>query len=349
VTVSRLNALSAFAFWIVAFTLPAQAAGGDVAVSPERPLSPVATASANAVSLVGLGFNGGGGWFDINLALHGLDVILWPQPEFDAVLPIRPTWLCAVQDMTPFNWVPARNKNAPPENAEEGLAFCDGLNKAARTRPEVFSRSARSDLSVHDLISQPAAVRGQVVRLRGKLCRVLAVDVPASLEQLGIKKLYEGWVLDQNDATQPWCIYFTEIPRELYQTKENELDVPITFDGYFIKLLKYEADGGARKGEPGKTMKAPILLGRSPMVVNMNKAAEQDIWSEMLVPMLGGFTVAAVGILGLLTWSFRRDDRKVRARLVQRDVVIPETISGTLEPKRTLRVNVPPDWLQRDE
>jgi hypothetical protein len=326
-------------------------AGGFVPAAEDA----VPTAAGNAGCLVGMGFSGAQGAIGIGATLVSADAKLWPQSELDAVLPIRAQWLTAVRDRTALGWLDKkradRDRLVPipgiVDNLEEGLAYCDGLDKAARTRPDLLAAEARRDLSIRDVFSESNALRGEIVHIAGTLRLVHAQTVPEMLRGLGIEKLYEGWVIDRDNPRRTWCIVFTELPEELKHIKSDELHAEIEFDGYFLKILTYEAQG--TKSDPNRIEEAPLVLGRRPVVRPIPAMAGGDPWSELIVPGLAALVIVILGSLGLFTWSYRRGDRSIHRKIeAQKMVVIPDTIPDPPEPKKAdvAQGKLPEDWMR---
>jgi hypothetical protein len=251
------------------------------------------------------------------------------------------------------------------DNPDEDLAFRDAIIKASRTSTDVFAQFARRDLNNSDFLAEgienferdrarargtqgqaivggvvgPLAwrrsldepretLRGAVVHFEGTLRRVNPQNLGADLEQAGVAKRWEGWVLDRNNPRHVWYIIFTELPENFPRVSNENLSEEIEFDGYYMKVLRSESLG--TQSDPHRLEEAVVVVGRSP-VIKTAPSAKGDPWSEFLAPGIATFFGLTVVLVGLLTWSFRRSDRKFRARLeANRTVVIPDVIPGQL-------------------
>src|SRR5438105_858958 len=108
------------------------------------------------------------------------------------------------------------------------------------------------------------SLRGVVVHVEGTLLRVNPQTVPAELEQAGITSLYEGWVLDRHNPRQVWYLVFTDLPQEIRYETNKSLEAEVEFDGYYLKVMRYEALGTQR--DPGRPEEAVVVIGRAPLI-----------------------------------------------------------------------------------
>jgi hypothetical protein len=256
------------------------------------------------------------------------------------------------------------------DNPDEGLAFLDAIGKAARTPPEIFARAATRELRNSDFLNEALdnverekartrgmiaqgvlggsvgqagwrstcdvprpTLRGSVIHLEGTLHRVYPQNIPTDLERAGITHLYEGWVLDKANPKKVWYILFTNLPPEIGEQTNENLAADIKFDGYYLKVMRYTAIG--TKGFPNRPEEAVVVVGRTPIVVSTG-AAPRDPWSEVIAPGLAVVTCLILGSMIIMTWRYRRGDRKLLAAIqARRPVVIPDTIPGQLREEPT--------------
>jgi hypothetical protein len=329
-------------------------------------ISPSNTAAASAASLIGIGFGGCRDTVTTIAGLDSrlwpqpeLEAVVPLQPRFLAkVKDMRGIgWLGT-----------DKNSARIPDvfdNPDEGLAFVDAIGKAARTPAKVFADDARRDLRNSDFLNEALAnverekarargivaqgvlggsvgqagwrstcnqprptLRGTVVHLEGSLRRVYPQNVPTDLERAGIKNLYEGWVLDQSNPKKVWYILFTDLPPEIGEQTNENLAADVEFDGYYLKVMRYEAIG--TKGFPNRPEEAVVVVGRAPIVIRVG-AAQRDPWSEVIAPGLAVVTCLILGGIIIMNWRYRRGDRKLLAAIeAKRPVVIPDTIPGQL-------------------
>jgi hypothetical protein len=144
---------------------------------------------------------------------------------------------------------------AGPNKVEEFWGYCETVRLAARTPQRAFAANARAhqDVTFAHLLGDPATYRGQVVPITGRLKRLLEVEVPDQLKERGVRRLYEGWVYGPTPGSNPFCVLFTDLPRDLH-TGAN-VDYPVGFEGYFFKDELY----GAAKDKRN----TPMLIGRT--------------------------------------------------------------------------------------
>jgi hypothetical protein len=202
-------------------------------------------------------------------------------------------------------------------NREEVLAF-DKLVLHAREMPaDVLRRAARRDVTFADLFGPDRAkYRGQLVHVAGRLKLLRRLDLPASLEDLaeGLKELYEGWVLDPHtDAF--YCVVVSELPAGLKPAED--VDRPVECAAFFFKRYEYETRERAAGGGNVRRL-APLLIGRT-IVPKAQPVAGSSLWAIPGAVLVGTFTLVALALgVGVgVVWWFRREDRRVRARLRQ--------------------------------
>jgi hypothetical protein len=281
-----------------------------------------------------------------------------PPEELNEIKQIKKHWLDSIEDGKPLGGVDRicirkGNKivlgqpiDGVSSNPEEGEAFRDALLKASITNPEVMAASALRGLTNNDVISNSREFRGKVIHVEGRLRRINAQSVSDELEKHGIEHLWEGWVLDRHSERPIWCIVFTELPEELKDVKQDEVDFEIEFDGYYLKMFPYESVGTLQ--HPHRTEEALLVLGRMPTVLGRPASSRRDPWSEFIAPSMAALVIVMLGVLGILAWSFRRGDRKVRLAVdATKVVVIPERIPDSPEAtaRQTEQGELPPDWM----
>jgi hypothetical protein len=221
-----------------------------------------------------------------------------PDPAFTSDL------LADVADDTPLApaWL----------NRQERLAY-DLLVLHARKMPSAALRkAARRDLTFAHLFGPDRAkYRGQVVHVEGQLRWLLRSDPPESVREFGepITDLYEGWVHLNHYGGVFVCVLFTELQPGLKPAEV--LNVPVAFDAYFFKRISYET-----RETPKTTRLAPLLIGRT-ITPRPEPADAGTLWAVPGAVLAGtlGLAGGAIGAGLAVAWWFRREDRKVRARL----------------------------------
>ena len=235
----------------------------------------------------------------------------------------------------------------PPDDSPEfqglqdrtGMSFRDNaayaalLERVRHTPWEELNRISRRDVTFAQLIEDPARYRGLPIHLEGTLLRVIRQDVSGSqIFRSGV--YYEGYATTPDSGGNPWILAFETLPQGITVGPEL-LNQPITFNGYFLKLLAYEAGIPYEKGEPRPDRRfrsAPVLVGRFPPAPTARPAADQPSGARWILVLLGGLTLYFVARFAL---QLRRLGR-ARTPLFQRreivvDTIEPEQLSAWVE------------------
>jgi len=137
-----------------------------------------------------------------------------------------------------------------PMRGRENAAYSILLRKARETPEKTLATEARRDLFWTHLWERPANYRGVPVHLEATARRILSYEVNPELAPEG--RIYEAWVYSDENRSDPYVLVFEDPPAGL--VLGPDLNVRLTFDGYFLKLLGYRA---------GDTFRAaPMLVGR---------------------------------------------------------------------------------------
>lgn len=124
------------------------------------------------------------------------------------------------------------------------------LQRIRDTKPADLRKAARRDVLFTHLLERPERYRGVPVHLDGTVLRVLTYEVNPALAPSG--RLFEAWLYSDENRRFPYVVIFEEPPAKLPIGPDVRLRV--SFDGYFLKLLRYVAGDSARA--------APLLVGR---------------------------------------------------------------------------------------
>ena len=80
--------------------------------------------------------------------------------------------------------------------------------------------------------------------------RLRHFEAPAFIWSQGVRDRYEGWIqnpkLYGKDNTV--CVVFTDLPPGLKPAEE--LDVPVSVEGYFFKIYRYQTTGSWWRDSP---------------------------------------------------------------------------------------------------
>lgn len=210
--------------------------------------------------------------------------------------------------------------------ARDTAAYAALLRRVRETPPGDLARRARRDVVFSQLWDDPARYRGLPIHIEGTARRVLRQEV-ADSQVFEDGTYYEAYVFTPDSQRFPWAIAFEEPPAGL-EVGDN-LVQPVSFDGYFLKLMAYEA-GDVRRA-------APLLVGRftpssRPAPPADRPGAPWGIPWPILI--IGALTIYLMIRLAL----------QFRARLSPRPAARPP-LSARDEPEPGLLS----DWLERAE
>ena len=156
--------------------------------------------------------------------------------------------------------------------------------------PEL-DRTSRRDILFSQLIDNPRRYRGLPIHLNGTVLRVLRQDVSGSrLFPRG--QYFEAYAITPDSVNFPWFLVFEEAPANLQVG--DDLRQHITFDGYFLKLLAYQAADTMRV--------APVLVGRFPPAPTAvaprvaSRWSRDSIWLTTLLGVLATYIGVRVAL-----------------------------------------------------
>lgn len=122
------------------------------------------------------------------------------------------------------------------------------LDRARGLSPEDLAAESRRDVLLTHLWERPGRYRGVPIHLDGTALRVLRYE--SKLSKAGW--LYEAWIETPDSGRFPYVCVFEDAPRGL--PIGANVSEHVVFNGYFFKIMKYEAADVARG--------APLLVGR---------------------------------------------------------------------------------------
>jgi hypothetical protein len=224
---------------LVVLTLLLEAGSGLPVMSraaDSRPANPKTLALGVAAgTVVHSSAAGALGWLDAgrNFALWGD----WPAPPVTAEPP-DPDSLPALRDLT--GWPDAKKNPAEFRTWNEILAL------AAQTSPAAFANTLRQqgEITWAQVLGHPLRHRGMVIRVQGRLQRLLRHEPPPALKEQGIRQLYEGQVQVDGLGLSPVMVLCTELPPALKPA--DNLAAAVSLDGYFLKRFLDRRSDGAR-------------------------------------------------------------------------------------------------------
>lgn len=138
-----------------------------------------------------------------------------------------------------------------PLNLRDNPALAELLDRARKVSATDLAAEARRDVGLVQLIQQPDRHRGLPIHVEGTARQISRneVDDPLLTRQ---GHLYEAWVYATDEPRYPFCLMFEVPPEGL--PGGRDIHEFVGFDGYFLKLLAYDAGDMKRF--------APLLVGR---------------------------------------------------------------------------------------
>lgn len=158
-----------------------------------------------------------------------------------------------------------------------------------RAQPfEELIKRARGDVGYQELWEQSSDYRGDLIRLRVNIRRILKFDAPEN--SAGVSQVYEAWGWTQDSKSFPYILVFSELPEDM--TTGKEVFEEGEFVGYFLKTMLYTAYDANRA--------APLLVGRmrridSPRPVRPKAGASSTFW----MTAAGGVVLLSLAIITL--------------------------------------------------
>lgn len=177
-------------------------------------------------------------------------------------------------------------------------AYWTAMRWARAQSFEQLSKRARENVRYSELWEQSEEFRGDLLKLRLHIRRVLEYDAPENSS--GVAKVYEAWGWTDDSKSFPYILVFSELPPGMKVGAEvHEEGV---FVGYFLKTMLYTAYDANRA--------APLLVGRmrhiaSPTIARRNATGASDFWTTVVA---GGALLIIAGI------AFRYYRRRTRIR-----------------------------------
>jgi hypothetical protein len=279
-------------------------------------------AQLGASTLFLTGFSGGlnGALTELGVLQVGEEINCWRLIDTSVVRPfpeVKKQWI---------------HHSIRSKDALEEDVYNEVLIMAHQTTADAFRKAARTDLAYVHLFEEPERYCGEVVHIEGRLKRVQRFEPKPEATQAGVTDDYEGWIFDEIRGANPVCVHFTHLPAGIELNKSVEYHV--AFDGYFFKKIRYQ---GSSPSNPKQLYDAPMLIGHT-LTLRPAPPVPPESTTEWGHTLLFFFVVVVVGailtVVGTALW-FRRDDRRVRARVAAagtRNVVLPDPQEGLPEP-----------------
>ena len=205
-----------------------------------------------------------------------------------------------------------------PLSFRDSAAYERLLKQSRESSPADLAARARRDVFFAHLWDQPREFRGVPVHLLGAARRVLYYK--SRMSRTGW--LYEAWVITPDSQNHPYVCVFEDAPRGF--PVGPDVSERIVFNGYFLKLMSYQAGDVARA--------APLLVGRvgwtpgAPAVTSPHRTAY--LFAAGVAVM---FTVSLARWVMRLRRSLAPKPRPSLLRDPTVDEIEPEALSDYLE------------------
>jgi hypothetical protein len=135
-----------------------------------------------------------------------------------------------------------------PISFRDNAAYSLLLGRAREKSADELAAESRRDIVLAHLWKNPELYRGVPIHLLGTALRVLRYE--SKLSKTGW--LYEAWIIAPDSTRVPYVCVFEKAPEGL--PIGGNISERVVFNGYFLKLMKYQAADVARG--------APVLVGR---------------------------------------------------------------------------------------
>ena len=197
------------------------------------------------------------------------------------------------------------------------------LMRRSRTRPIAeLEKLARRDVPYSHLWEEPDLYRGQPIRLKLHIRRVLKYEPSKNPQDL--KMVYEAWGWTEDSRSFPFCVVFPEKPEGL--PIGTDVDADFVFVGYFLKWMSYQAFDVKKN--------APLLVGRLRPATKMVGSAKSSDWETAFLTLVGG--VLLLSFLGwFAVYGLRRPRTIVAATTAVPDQLPDNWLAGTADDSRS--------------
>ncbi len=135
-----------------------------------------------------------------------------------------------------------------PMSFRDNAAYTKLLDRSRTKTPDEIAAESRRDILLTHLWERPDLYRGVPIHILGSALRVLRYE--SKLSKTGW--LYEAWVMTQETRRVPYVCVFEDAPKGF--PLGPDVSERVVFNGYFLKLMKYEASDVTRG--------APVLVGQ---------------------------------------------------------------------------------------
>jgi len=238
--------------------------------------------------------------------------------EPDEPMAIHPSYLKPIVDNRPMVRVGIEKSKPIPEfwtkpgGPDWGwyMAYNDGLNRANDATLEMFKKAAaeHKHLGYPALKATPEAHRGKIITVTGRMKVLRAVESPRYVRWPSEKLIYTAYIIGPTPQAPPFVVAFVDLPDGLKPSET--MDVPVTFHGYFLSLVRFPAEKGSPKGED---IIAPYLVGKT-VIAQPKRGPDEPISYAYITAIVGGLVAVAFIAAAIMVW-FQRGDRQTQAEI----------------------------------
>jgi hypothetical protein len=242
-----------------------------------------------------------------------------PEPEAVATVPLTP-----IERDKSVEFETVKDKTAI--NLRDMAAYKLLIAKAEDTKPLDLDKKSRRDVLTYQIFERPEHYRGVPIHILGSALRVLTYDTPHAKKG----RLYEAWTVTSDSQHNPYVCVFEDAPNG-FPIGDN-ISERIVFNGYFLKMMAYEAGSATGK----KEMRiAPVLIGRIGWTPHRaapgvgNRTSGPFAWMAIAVAIM--FVISFFRWMTGLQRSLRVPSRSRVALEHPNDQIEPEKLAAWLE------------------
>ncbi|WP_162658263.1 hypothetical protein [Tuwongella immobilis] len=209
-------------------------------------------------------------------------------------------WFQGVEDDQPI-----RSQIA---NEDEFQAYNYVMLFAKHQDDALLDKYARRNVPLANLIREVRKdYYRELLHFQGRLKFVRTLKPTLSLQAEGVREMYEGWIIPDNDSNL-LCVLFLEKPEGI--KLDVELDsVHVRVNGYFFKLMRYESKEKNPKTNGQIWRRAPLLMAKSlTFFTPVSTKPDASEFKALAALLAGGMLLTTI----ILVVIFRRSDRVVR-------------------------------------
>lgn len=190
-----------------------------------------------------------------------------------------------------------------PLRPQEMSAYWTLMNWSMAEPFRDLEKRARPEVPFAQIWEQPDRYRGELMRLRLHVTRVLEFESPPK-EGEAPRRVYEAWGWASKSSTFPYVVVFPELPEGL--PVGDKVTGELVFVGYFLKVMSYTP---ADASQAAPLRGAPLLVGRARLAESPAVIRKRAPAVEFTPPVIIAIAAGVAAIIGLAVWSVFRDRR----------------------------------------